>query len=84
MERRASHRSICPMGIIERMMEMNTEIFDCLCRCRCLSSSISQMLDNENLSAEEKALLYDTLTDIQTAANNIQQFCTKPIEQECS
>jgi hypothetical protein len=41
------------------------------------------MLDNENLSAEEKALLYDTLTDIQTAANNIQQFCTKPIEQEC-
>lgn len=59
---------------------MNTEIFDCWCRCRGLSSSISQMLDNENLTVEEKALLYDTLIDIQTAANNIQRFCTTPIE----
>lgn len=59
---------------------MNTEIFDCWCRCRGLSASITQMLDNENLTVEEKALLYDTLIDIQTAANKIQQFCTMPLE----
>ncbi|OZT76210.1 hypothetical protein [Salinicoccus roseus] len=59
---------------------MNTEIFDCWCRCRGLSSSITQILDNENLTVEEKALLYDTLIDIQTATNKIQQFCTMPLE----
>lgn len=57
---------------------MNTGIFECWCRCRGLSSSIAQILDNENLTVEEKALLYDTLIVVQTAANNIQKFYTKP------
>ncbi|MGY4691599.1 hypothetical protein [Salibacterium sp. K-3] len=55
---------------------MNQEVFDCLCGCRCLSSTISTMLKNDQLTTEEKALLYDTLLHVQRAANTIQDFCT--------
>lgn len=54
---------------------MDKNMFKCLCDSRGLTSSISQILNDENLTAEEKTVLYDSLLDVQNAANRIQEFC---------
>lgn len=54
---------------------MNESLFKCLCDSRGLSSSISKVLDNPELTPEEKSVIYDALLDVQTAANKIQAYC---------
>lgn len=54
---------------------MNSTIFQCFCDSRCLSSSMSRVLDDPELTPEEKALLYEVLIDVQQASNKIQDFC---------
>lgn len=54
---------------------MHQEIFNCLCNYRLLSSSVSHILQDESLSLEEKSLLYETLIDVQNAANKIHKYC---------
>lgn len=56
---------------------MDHNIFKCLCESRNLTSFISQVLNNKDLTSEEKTMLYDSLIDVQKAANRIQKFCCR-------
>ncbi|AKG05826.1 hypothetical protein AAV35_013850 (plasmid) [Salimicrobium jeotgali] len=56
------------------MSSVNSNLFQCFCDSRCLSYSMSKMLDHPDLTAEEKTLIYESLLDIHNAANKIQRY----------